>query len=147
VTQSTDIPYLNFQRLGQHDLPLPARKTHGAAGFDLSIGTDYVLQSQHRAIVDVGFAVEIPYGYRGVIRPRSSLALDGMDIMAGEIDSDYRGPLKVLMVNHGFSPIELKAGDRIAQLVVTPCLMAESLEVTELSETSRQDGGFGSTGA
>lgn len=135
------------------DVPLPAYETPGAAGADLRAnlpdrGT-VVLQPGARALVSTGLRIEIPQGYEVQIRPRSGLALKhGITLpnAPGTIDSDYRGPLGVIMMNAGQEVFEIAHGDRIAQMVVAPVLQASFELVEALSDTARGAGGFGSTG-
>lgn len=129
-------------------LPAPVRETEGSAGYDLraAVGT-YCLMPGERGLIETGFAWEIPVGMVGLIRPRSGLAVrEGLHVMAGVVDSDYRGEVKVLLVNMGDKPIEIKTGDRIAQMVVTMYHGDELVEVDELDDAARGEGGFGSTG-
>lgn len=129
-------------------LALPQRESEGAAGYDLraAVGT-YCLMPGERGLIETGFAWEIPHSMVGLIRPRSGLACrEGLHVMAGVVDSDYRGEVKVLLVNLGDKPIEIKTGDRIAQMVVVSHYGGELIEVDELHNASRGDGGFGSTG-
>jgi dUTP pyrophosphatase len=135
------------------DLPLPFYETAGAAGADLRADladrTPIVLEPGARALVPTGLRVEIPDGYEIQIRPRSGLALQhGITLpnTPGTIDSDYRGPLGVILLNAGQEPFEIAHGDRIAQMVIAPILQARFELVEELSETVRGSGGFGSTG-
>jgi dUTP pyrophosphatase len=146
-------PVLRVQRLPHSEgLPLPRYETAGAAGLDLRAALDapLVLQSLDRIAVPTGLIVAIPPGFEGQVRPRSGLALRkglGMPNSPGTIDADYRGELKVLMVNLGREPIEITRGMRIAQLVIAPVAQAELVEVQAISdETDRGEGGFGSTG-
>lgn len=130
-------------------LPLPAYATPGAAGMDVVAAEDVTLASMGRHAVATGFALAIPAGYEVQVRPRSGLALKhGITLpnTPGTIDSDYRGELKVILINLGAEPFEVRRGDRIAQLVVAPVLPARFAEVAELDETARGSGGFGSTG-
>lgn len=135
-------------------LPLPSYETVGAAGADLRAnlpdrGT-VLLDPGARALVPTGLRVEIPHGFEMQIRPRSGLALkQGVTLVntPGTIDSDYRGPLGVIMVNLGEQPVTITHGDRIAQAVIAPVVQAQILLVEELSETARGAGGFGSTGS
>lgn len=130
------------------NLPAPSRETEGSAGYDLraAVGT-YCLMPGERGLVETGFAWEIPEGMVGMIRPRSGLAVrEGLHVMAGVIDSDYRGEVKVLLVNLGDKPIEIKTGDRIAQMVVCPFHGSELIVVDDLDDSNRGEGGFGSTG-
>ena len=130
-------------------LPLPAYATHGAAGMDVVSAEDVVIAPQARYAVATGLAMAIPYGYEIQVRPRSGLALKhGITVpnTPGTIDSDYRGELKVILINHGAEPFSIARGDRVAQLVVAPVVQGAWLEVDELDETARGEGGFGSTG-
>jgi len=130
-------------------LPLPAYATDGAAGLDLCAAEDAKLTG-YVVPIPTGFAVEIPPGYEGQVRPRSGWSSAGLVVAnaPGTIDSDYRGEIKVLVRASSIStePIAIKRGDRIAQLVIAPVARAEIVEAETLSETTRGDGGFGSTG-
>jgi dUTP pyrophosphatase len=130
-------------------LELPAYATEGAAGMDVLAAEDVTLAPGARHAVATGLAVAIPPGFEIQVRPRSGLALKhGVTVpnTPGTIDSDYRGELKVIMINHGAQPFEIRRGDRIAQLVLAPVMQATWLKVDELDETARGEGGFGSTG-
>lgn len=132
-------------------LPLPAYMTAGSAGADVcaAVEADVVLAPGERALVPTGFALAVPEGYEVQVRPRSGLALrHGVTLLnpPGTIDSDYRGPLGVLMINHGSAPFTIVRGERIAQLVVAPVARAAFAETAVLEETERGGGGFGSTG-
>jgi len=130
-------------------LALPAYATAGAAGMDVLAAEDVVLAPLARHAVATGFALAIPPGYEVQVRPRSGLALKhGISVpnAPGTIDSDYRGELKVILVNLGPEPFVVARGDRIAQLVLAPVVKAAWAEVGELDETARGVGGFGSTG-
>ena len=130
-------------------LPLPSYATHGAAGMDVVAAEDLDLMPGQRHAVATGFKVAIPEGYEIQVRPRSGLALKhGVTVpnTPGTIDSDYRGELKVIMINHGSEPFPIRRGERIAQLVPAAVTIAEWEEVAELCETARGSGGFGSTG-
>ena len=130
-------------------LPLPSYATPGAAGMDVVAAENYVLAPGARHAVATGFRVAIPEGYEIQVRPRSGLAFKhGVSVpnTPGTIDSDYRGELKVLMINHGSEPFAIRRGERIAQLVPAVVTLAAFDEVDELSETDRGHGGFGSTG-
>jgi dUTP pyrophosphatase len=136
------------------DLPLPSFATRGSAGADLSaaVEKDLVIAPGDRALIPTGFAVAIPEGYEGQIRPRSGLALrHGITLpnSPGTIDSDYRGELQVILQNMGDASFVVRRGDRIAQLVISPVVRPSFLEVDQseaLGETDRGDGGFGHTG-
>jgi len=130
---------------------LPRYMTAGAAGMDLSSAADgpITLEPGGRAGVPTGWAIELPQGSEGQVRPRSGLAAKhGVTIVnaPGTIDSDYRGELVVLLVNLGREPHTIKPGDRIAQLVVAPVVQASVEEAEALSDTTRGAGGFGHTG-
>ena len=130
-------------------LALPAYATSGAAGMDVLAAEDVTLAPGGRHAVATGFSVAIPPGYEIQVRPRSGLALKhGVSVpnTPGTIDSDYRGELKVIVINHGAEPFAIARGDRIAQLVLAPVTQAAWEEVAELDETARGSGGFGSTG-
>ena len=135
-------------------LPLPAYETPGAAGMDLRAAVPehdhLVLRPGGRAAVPTGLALAIPPGFEAQVRPRSGLALKhgvGQPNAPGTIDSDYRGELKVILINHGAEDFTVRRGDRIAQLVIAPVAQAAWIEVANLDETVRGAGGFGSTGA
>lgn len=130
-------------------LPLPSYATHGAAGMDVVAAEDVDLQPGQRHAVATGFRVAIPEGYEIQVRPRSGLAFKhGISVpnTPGTIDSDYRGELKVLMINHGSEPFAIRRGERIAQLVPAVVTLAAFDEVVDLEDTARGHGGFGSTG-
>jgi dUTP pyrophosphatase len=126
---------------------LPEYATEGAAGADLRSAEAVTLPAGGRAAVATGLFLEIPAGHVGLVWPRSGLAVrHGIDTLAGVIDSDYRGELKVVLVNHGPEPFAIAAGDRIAQLLVQPVARARFTRAA-LAPSSRGAGGFGSTGA
>lgn len=134
-------------------LDLPAYQSDGAAGFDLAAAVapdePMVLEPGERALVPTGFAFALPAGYEMQVRPRSGLAYrHGVTVLntPGTIDSDYRGEVSVILINHGRQPFRIVRGDRIAQGVVAPVAAANLVEVVALSETRRGGGGFGSTG-
>ena len=130
-------------------LPLPSYATPGAAGMDVVAAEDFDLEPGSRHAVATGFRVAIPDGYEIQVRPRSGLAFKhGITVpnTPGTIDSDYRGEIKVLLINHGTEPFPIRRGDRIAQMMLAVCTIAEFDEVDELSDTDRGAGGFGSTG-
>jgi len=132
-------------------LPLPARATSGSAGYDLcaAIQQDLVLAPGDRALVPTGYQIAIPAGYEGQIRPRSGLALSHGILLPnapGTIDSDYRGELRVILLNAGEKSYAVRRGDRIAQLVIAPVTAAEFSECDELESTDRGEGGFGHSG-
>jgi dUTP pyrophosphatase len=137
-------------------LPLPSYETPGAAGADIRANlpvtqreSGFTLAPMQRAIVPTGLRVEIPEGFEMQIRPRSGLALKhGITLpnTPGTIDSDYRGPLGVLLINLGADPYVIHHGDRIAQLIVAPVVQARFQLADRLGDTARGEGGFGSTG-
>jgi dUTP pyrophosphatase len=130
-------------------LELPAYATEGAAGMDVLAAEDVTLAPGARHAVATGLALAIPPGFEIQVRPRSGLALKhGITVpnTPGTIDSDYRGELKVILINHGEDAFDVRRGDRIAQLVLSPVTRASWLKVDELDETVRGEGGFGSTG-
>ena len=146
---ANDVP-VAIKRLPHGDgLPLPAYATDGAAGMDVCAAEDVELASGGRHAVATGFALAIPEGYEIQVRPRSGLAFKhGISVpnAPGTIDSDYRGELKVLLINHGSESFAIKRGDRIGQLVLAPVTRAAFSEVDDLDDTQRGSGGFGSTG-
>lgn len=130
-------------------LALPAYATDGAAGMDVVSAEDVTLAPGGRHAVATGLAMAIPPGFEIQVRPRSGLALKhGISVpnSPGTIDSDYRGELKVILINHGAQAFEIRRGDRVAQLVLAPVTRAAWLTVDELEATERGEGAFGSTG-
>ena len=130
-------------------LALPAYESEHAAGMDLRAAEDAILPPGGRALVATGFAIALPHGFEAQVRPRSGLAAKhGVTLLnsPGTIDADYRGEIKVILVNHGREAFAVKRGDRIAQLVVAPVTRVVLKETLELSGTARGQGGFGSTG-
>jgi len=133
-------------------LPLPAYQTVGSAGCDLRAATteDLSLAPGQSALVPCGFKMALPRGYEAQVRPRSGLAIrHGITVLnaPGTIDSDYRGEVKVALINHGPHDFTISRGDRIAQLVVAPVEQATWRRVANLGATARGEGGFGSTGS
>ncbi|MEM8700648.1 MAG: dUTP diphosphatase [Pseudomonadota bacterium] len=132
-------------------LPLPAYQSNLAAGLDLVAAVDAPLELAPgaRALVPTGLAMALPAGFEAQVRPRSGLAAKhGVTVLntPGTIDADYRGEVKVILINLGDAPFEIVRGERIAQMVIAPVLQAVITEVDTLSETARGAGGFGSTG-
>jgi dUTP pyrophosphatase len=134
-------------------LPVPSPKSALAAGADLAAalpeGETLTLAPGARTLVPTGFAMAIPAGYEGQVRPRSGLAAEhGVTVLnaPGTIDADYRGEVKVILVNHGDRPFAITRGMRIAQLLIAPVVAAAFVEAVELPGTERGTGGFGSTG-
>lgn len=139
---------LRVKRLGPH-VPLPRYAHDGDAGLDLCAAEDLVVEPMHRVAVATGLAIAVPAGWVGLVHPRSGLALrQGLTVAnaPGTIDAGYRGELKVILVNLGAEPVKIVRGDRVAQLVLQEVGVAEVVEVDDLDDTSRGDGGFGSTG-
>lgn len=130
-------------------LALPAYETEHAAGMDLRAAEDAILPPGGRALIATGFAIALPDGFEAQVRPRSGLAAKhGVTLLnaPGTIDADYRGEIKVILINHGEAAFAVKRGDRIAQMIVAPVMRVVLKEETELSGTERGQGGFGSTG-
>lgn len=126
----------------------PEYQSEGAAGADLRAVERVILHPGGVAAVGTGIRVAIPRGLVGLVWPRSGLALrKGIDTLAGVVDSDYRGEVKVILVNHGGMPFEIQPGDRVAQLLLQPVVQGDYLRVESLPPTGRNEGGFGSTGS
>jgi len=142
---------LLIKRLHSFDLPLPAYQTEGSSGIDLYAAIDepVVIKPLERVIIPTGVALELPEGFEAQVRPRSGLALKhGITILnsPGTIDEDYRGEIKVILINLGQENFLINRGDRIAQLILSKIYRANIVEVEDLSKTKRNDGGFGHTG-
>lgn len=133
-----------------HDLPIPRYQTEGSAGLDLhaAVESDTSIEPGRVAQIPCGLQLAIPAGFEGQVRPRSGLSMKGITVAnaPGTIDSDYRGELCALLINHGAAPFVVKRGDRIAQLVIAPVAHAALKVVQELPPTARGAGGFGHTG-
>ena len=141
-------PSIKIKRL-RPDVPLPKYQSAEAAGMDLISDMDAELAPMQRALISTGLTLELPPGYEGQVRPRSGLALKlGLTCLnsPGTIESDYRGEVKVLLINLSSELAKIRRGDRIAQLVIAPVCRATLVEVAELRQTERGGGGFGSTG-
>ena len=143
---------INIRRLENGEgLPLPSARTAASAGLDLSAAVDegVLIPVGGRALIPTGFAIALPPGHEGQVRPRSGLAVEhGVTVLnaPGTIDADYRGEVKVPLINLGDAPFTVTRGMRIAQLIVAPVSSTRFVEVAELEETARSKGGFGSTG-
>ena len=142
---------LRFKKLENFRGELPAYATAGASGMDVRALLDQavILQPGERTLIPTGLSLEIPYGFEVQVRPRSGLAIKrglGLVNSPGTIDADYRGELKIIVINLGQEPIELQDQERIAQLVVCPVIQAQVEEAFDLEDTERGAGGFGSTG-
>jgi dUTP pyrophosphatase len=136
---------------GHEDLTLPSYETEGSSGMDLraAVGEKVLLNPGEIKLIPTGLAVAVPRGYEAQIRPRSGIALKhgiGMVNSPGTIDSDYRGEIRLILINWGQKPFEIKRGDRIAQMIITTVSRAEAVEVSHLEGTSRGAGGFGHSG-
>lgn len=145
------MPQVKIQRLRASAMPLPRYHSEHAAGVDLvaDVEADQILQPLQRAAVPTGIALEIPPGFEGQVRARSGRALsEGLALVnsPGTIDADYRGEVRVIVINLGAAPLTIRRGDRIAQLVFAPVARAEIVEALSLSESPRGGGGFGHTG-
>ncbi len=133
------------------DAVIPQYMTAHAAGLDLCAAIDapIVIAPGARVAISTGLAIALPAGYEGQVRPRSGLAKNhGVTVVnsPGTVDADYRGPVTILLINHGREPVTIAPADRIAQLVIAPVVQAELVETDELDATARGAGGFGSTG-
>lgn len=134
---------------GTAAISLPSYATPGAAGMDLRASESAILDPGMRRAIGTGICLQIPEGYEGQVRPRSGLAMKhGVTLLnaPGTIDSDYRGEVRVILINHGDEPFHVEPGDRIAQIVFAPVQQVRLLECEALNETERSGGGFGSTG-
>lgn len=139
-------PTVRAKRLHEN-ARLPQRSSAMAAGADLFCAEPCTIAPGSRHLIPTGIAIEIPAGYYGRVAPRSGLAVrSGIDVMAGVIDADYRGELRVLVINLGQETVAFEVGDRIAQLIVEYAAPAVFEWSDELEETARAEGGFGSTG-
>lgn len=132
-------------------LPLPAYMSNAAAGCDLyaAVDQDVTLAPGERTLISTGIAISLPTGFEAQVRPRSGMALRfGITCLnaPGTIDSDYRGPVSVVLINHGSDPFVIRRGDRIAQLVIGRVAQGDFRQVDSLDQTARGAGGFGSTG-
>jgi dUTP pyrophosphatase len=153
VPTSTHEPIsVHVKRLPHSEgLALPAYQTPSAAGVDLAAANvePIVLAPGSRVLVPTGLSLAIPDGFEGQVRPRSGLAAKaGVTVLnaPGTIDADYRGEVKVILINHGDAPFTIQRGERIAQLVIAPVLQVDFVETADLDATVRGSGGFGSTG-
>jgi dUTP pyrophosphatase len=144
---------VKVKRVGTGESPkLPCYMSEHASGMDLfaHLSKEVVIHPGERHLIPTGIAVALPEGHEGQIRPRSGLAIrNGIGIVnaPGTVDSDYRGEIKVILINLGAEPFVVKTGTRVAQFVITPVARAELEEVPELPETPRSEGGFGHTGS
>ena len=149
-----DNPIIEFLRLRPEvdkDIPLPSYMTQEAAGMDVraAVAAPLILEPGGITLVPTGFAMALPSGYEAQIRPRSGLAVKhglGLINSPGTIDADYRGEVKIAMINLGKKPYTVQRGDRIAQMVIKRCYHAKLVTVERLNDTERNSGGFGHTG-
>ncbi|MGD9056647.1 MAG: dUTP diphosphatase [Desulfobacterales bacterium] len=151
MRNSPVIKILRLRPDADADIPLPRYMTPQSAGMDLcaAIKQDLVLDNGDRALIPTGFAIALPTGFEAQIRPRSGLAIKhgiGLINSPGTIDADYRGEIKIAVINLGSGPYTFQRGDRIAQMVVQKVHVAQLDIVEELEETERDSGGFGHTG-
>jgi dUTP pyrophosphatase len=145
------MPPINIKIKNESGHPLPAYATADAAGMDImaNLPTPLVLQPMQRSLIPTGLFIELPQNFEAQIRPRSGLAIkNGITCLntPGTIDADYRGEIKVILINLSNEPHTIQNGDRIAQMIVAPVTQAVWQEVTSISATQRNDGGFGHTG-
>lgn len=145
-------PIVQIKRLENcDDLPLPAYMTPLSAGMDLYADVDGLIEITpgERKLISTGISIALDAGYEAQIRPRSGLAIKhGISLVntPGTIDADYRGPIKVIIINHGQESFQVKRGERIAQMVISPVCQVQWKEVSDLPQTLRNEGGFGHTG-
>jgi len=142
---------ISVKRLHGEDIPLPRYMTESSAGMDIfaAVDSEETLLPGERKLIPTGIAIALPPGYEAQIRPRSGLAVEaGITVLnsPGTIDEDYRGEVKILIINHGVAPFVVKRGDRIAQMVVHRIYRASWNMTENLKTTKRSDGGFGHTG-
>jgi dUTP pyrophosphatase len=140
--------HLTFKRLSE-SVSLPTAQHPGDAGYDLQAARDAVLGPGERALVPTGVAVAIPAGYAGLVVPRSGWAIKyGLSVVnaPGIVDAGYRGELQAILINHGSETIEIKTGERVAQLIIVAVPEVDWIEVDQLEESVRGEAGFGSTG-
>ena len=142
---------IRIKRVGAVEVPLPKYQTSGAAGMDLcaALSEPLELRPGQRQLIPTGLCLEIEPGFEGQVRPRSGLALrHGLTVLntPGTVDADYRGEVGILLINHGPSAVEIKPLERIAQLVIAPVVSVQVELCTVLSDSSRDTGGYGSTG-
>ena len=143
------LPYSNMLqvKLLSENATLPTKGSPLSAGFDLSSAQDVTIKAGSRGLVKLDISIACPPGTYARIAPRSGLAVKkGIDVGAGVVDADYRGPVGVVLFNFGDEDFEVKVGDRVAQLILEQVSMVDAVQVTELNDTVRGEGGFGSTG-
>ncbi len=140
---------VNINIIAEDECLIPSYETEGASGADLKSKENGTVNIGERKLIKTGVFIELPLGYEAQVRPRSGLALKyGISLLnsPGTIDSDYRGEIGVIVINHGDKPFEYKKGDRIAQIVISKYSRAEFKTTSSLTQTARGTGGFGHTG-
>jgi dUTP pyrophosphatase len=146
ISNTTYNHSIHFKKLDKNAIA-PSKANHTDAGYDLYALEDCIIPSQNRLMIKTGISMAIPDGYVGLIWPRSGLAVKhGLDTMAGVVDSGYRGEVCVVLQNHGYEPYNVKAGDRIAQILFQSILSVQMIETEELNNSDRGQSGFGSSG-
>ncbi len=146
LADARDAEPLRFKRLDEKAV-LPSRGSSLAAGLDIYVIEDLTLQPGERALAPTGLAVDIPEGYYGRLAPRSGLATkNGLDVLAGVIDADYRGEIRCLLYNGGDKEIHLPAQSKVCQLIIEKIITPIAIWADDITETERGSGGFGSTG-
>ncbi|EPS71214.1 hypothetical protein M569_03547, partial [Genlisea aurea] len=139
-------PFFRVKKLSDKAI-LPSRGSQLSAGYDLSSATDMTVPARGKSLIPTDLSIAIPEGTYARVAPRSGLALKhSIDVGAGVVDADYRGPLGVILFNHSDSDFQVKAGDRIAQMIIEKIVTPEVTEVDDLDDTDRGAAGFGSTG-
>lgn len=144
-----EIPVTRFRvkRVGDHEFDLPKQQSRGAAGFDLIATVERVIEPMQQVVIPTGFAWEIPFGFVGLIRDRSGIAVKArLTTRAGVIDCDYRGEVGVVLVNESKQPYVVQPGERVAQMIVIPYVGGVVEGSSALSSSERGDNGYGSTG-
>jgi len=136
---------INVKRLTD-TATIPTRNNPTDAGLDVYADEDWFVTGRHKAVIKTGIAMSIPDGYVARIAPRSSLAMNNIDVLAGVVDSSYRGEVKIILINHADSDYEIKQGDKIAQILIQPVELWTPHEVKFLDDTKRGEKGFGSSG-
>lgn len=138
----------NLQVVKMHpDAQIPTRGTPGSAGFDLYCVEDSLIRPSAHALIPTGIAIQTPFGFYGRVAPRSGLAISkGLNVHAGVIDPDYTGEIRVALINHGASVVEIRKGERIAQLILEWYCRCDAEWVPAFATTQRGPSGFGSTG-
>lgn len=138
---------IKVKKVTDQDILPPAQSKPGDAGYDLRSAFGWEILPGQQLAIPTGYAWQVPLGWVGLIRPRSGLAAKHrIDVRAGVIDSSYRGEVKVVLVNEGAEPFIINQGERIAQMVVVPCMLCPVVTVSQLDDSERGANGFGSTG-